>query len=288
MNTTLRAVYLKTRLIVKKSMSGWICLGLIFFTACGHRTPPYPIPPQTSFDQLAIIQRGEQLRLSWVMQQPIPKDSGSQQFQIETSTLDPQCLQCEPESEPPRILPFPSKQFTFDGNRVHISLVTEKDLKIHTYKITHQDGNGNPLSPPQVVNFTKFVEFPPLPTMQWHFLPTSTLPKLDQLPGRIPPQAKDIRLLRLSWQPQQEKVEFYFSNQGKVVQNPRYYRINIYKTAIGTPWPDRPINGQPVAEAFYIDYQLKTKHAFLYQIRLVDSQGNESGLSNIYTISPQS
>lgn len=228
------------------------------------------------------------MQLSWMMQQPIPQEAARRQFQIEETQLNPQCLQCQPDLVEVFTLPFPSQDFDLEGRRVRVLLPERKDLNVHTYKVTYQDALGNALQPPQGVSFTQFVEFPPPPPLQWEFLPAGTRPKLPSIPANIPPQAQDIRFLRLSWEKQQETVEFYFPNQGGVAQRARFYRVNIYKTSPGAPWPERPINEQPIAAPFYIDSQSKTAHAFDYQIRLVDARGNESKPSVTYTIAPKS
>ena len=272
---------------MKRFTIGLVGLGVIFFSACGRKTPPRPITLEAAFGQLAIIQRGNHMQLSWVMHQSLPSERGPRQFQIEESQLNPQCLQCPPEVVAVFTWPFPSKNFFFEGRQVRVLLPLRKDLNVHNYKITYQDALGNALNPPQGINFTSYVEFPPLPTLQWKFLPEGTRPQLQSLPAKIPSETENIRLLRLSWERQQETVEFYFSNQGGMTQRDRFYRVNIYKTALGEPWPQNPINAQPVAATFYIDSQLKTEHAFDYQIRWVDSRGNESPPSITYTIAPK-
>ena len=277
----------KHLILLTKFIILMVCLGLVTLTACGRRTPPRPLKTLDSFGQLTVTQRGEQIRLSWVMQKPLPQQNGSQQFQIEATQLDPHCPSCPPLVIPARIFPFPSEDFTIEGRRVFLALPIPKDLKAHAFKVTHQALDEDPLSPPQVFQFTKFVEFPPRPALQWTFLPTGTLPELKDLPTSFPREIKDLRFVRLSWQPLQEKIAFYFSTQGELDQRTPFYRINIYKTQPGKPWSQRPINARPIAETFYIDYQLKLPQAFLYQIRLVDSEGNESAPSRTYTISPR-
>lgn len=264
---------------------GLIVFGLILPTACGRRTPPRPAKAKPTFSQLKVIQRGDHLRLSWVMQKSVPPQSNAQQFQIEELELDSHCINCQPQLVQSNFLLFPSEHFIISGRQVYFHPIVSKDLKVHIYKVTHQTEDSEDLSNPQVANFIGFVDFPPPPSIQWTWLPPDSLPNLANIPAAtIPSQAKEIRLLRLSWKRQQEKIEFYFPSQGEATQRKLYYRVNIYKTQEGTPWPEGPINGRPIAETFYIDYQRQTAHAFLYQMRLVDSRGNESAPSITYTI----
>ena len=258
--------------------------GLILMTACGRRTPPHPVKPVPTFARLEAIQRGEQVRLSWKMQKAVPEETGLQQFLIEEMELDPQCISCQPELVRTQSLPFPSHHFVVERQRVYFRSSLQKELKIHIFTVTHQNLEGEDLSEPQAIHFSQYVDFPSLPVLLWSWLPTDSFPILQHLSDQLPSNLEGIQLLRFAWQPLQEKIEFYFPNQKSVAQRPVFYRVNLYQTLPGQSWPERPINVNPVAEPFYIGFQMKTKHDFLYQMRLVDSRGNESRPSITYSI----
>lgn len=182
--------------------------------------------------------------------------------------------------------PFPSDHFIISGKHVFFYPITRKDLKVHIYKVIYQTEDGNNLSNPQVAHFTGFSDYPSPSSLRWDLLPQGALPKLPKIPiVTIPSSAKEARLLRLSWELEQEKVEFYFPNQNELAQRKLFYRVNLYKKKEGDPWPELPLNEKPIAENFYIDYQLPSEQAFLYQMRWVDSEGNESGPSATYPVS---
>jgi len=265
-----------------------VCVGIsVGISACGRWTPPHPTKAKDSFGQLQVFQRGEALRLSWVMKKAIAAPA-TQRFRIEELELKPDCIKCPPQLTKVYQIPFPSEHFTISGKNVYFLLLTRKDLNVHLYKVTHQSEDGDELSSPQAATFTGFVDFPAPPLFRWRWLPPETLPQLAGIPtADIPSQAKEIRVLRISWEPLQERVEFYFAGQADLTQKKIFYRINIYRTPQGKPWLERPINGRPIAEPFYIDYQKQTDPAWHYQMRLVDSRGNESAPSGTYTIAPE-
>ena len=257
---------------------------LIFIAACGRRTPPRPVKPTPSFVGLEATQRGEHVRLSWVMQKVIPQETDLQIFLIEEMELNPQCIACQPELIKAQSLPFPSQHFVVERRHVYFHSSLKKGLKMHIFKVTHQNRDGIDLSATQAIQFTQFVDFPPLPKLEWSWLQTDSIPLLKDLSERLPTNLEEIQLLRFSWQPTKEKIEFYFPNQKSLAQRPVFYRVNLYQTLPEQPWPERPINANPIAENFYIEIQGKTKHEFLYQMRLVDSRGNESTPSITYSI----
>ncbi|MBF0279793.1 MAG: hypothetical protein HQM13_18490 [SAR324 cluster bacterium] len=265
---------------------GMLSIGLIFLNSCGRRTPPRPNIVKTSFQHLKVIQRGEQLRLFWEMKKAIPETGNSEQFKIEELQVEPDCTNCIPQLSKVYIAPFPSEHFIISGKQVFFYPAIRKDLKFYLYKVMHQSEDGENFNNPQVANFRGFVDFPEMPPLQWHWLPKSSLPELPKFPvAALPSSVKNFRLLRFSWKPQQEKIEFYFPNRDEVVQRKLFYRVNLYKKNQGDAWPETPINRKPIAENFFIDYQVPGEKAFLYQMRWVDSRGNESGASSTYVIS---
>ncbi|MBF0289391.1 MAG: hypothetical protein HQM14_16365 [SAR324 cluster bacterium] len=269
-------------------MNRFLAVMLVFVSvlvACGRRTPPRPERVTPTFEKLEAIQRGESIRLSWTMQAPIPLETNSQQFFIEELMLDPQCVRCEAKQVKQYSLPFPSHHFNLSGKRVSFHPDVHKGLESYIYKVTHQTKNGDALGKTQVIQFTGFVGFPPLPNLHWKRIAKKLLPELRNIPNTpLPTQIKNYKLIRLSWKQQPEKLEFYFSVPQDMVQRTLFYRMNIYKTEQGQPWSDQPVNAHPIKEAFYIDYLPQEEHTFLYKLRLVDSQGNESTPSTIYSI----
>ncbi len=257
---------------------------MTILVSCGRRTPPRPIIPSPTFVELEAMQRGEHVRLSWVMQDGIFRESGTQIFLIEEMELDPQCISCQPELVRVQSLPFPSRHFVVERGRVFFRSVLKKDLKMHIFKVTHQNREGNDLSESQAVHFPQFVDFPPLPMLEWNQLPIDSFPVLKDLSEKLPTSLEEIQLLRFSWQSPQEKIKFYFPNQKTVAQRPVFYRVNLYRRLPGQAWSEHPVNMKPIAENFYIGYQEKSEPEYLYQIRLVDSRGNESAPSITYSI----
>ena len=261
-----------------------IFISMTILVSCGRRTPPRPIIPSPTFVELEAKQRGEHVRLSWMMQEGIPRENRTQNFLIEELELDPQCISCQPELVRVQSLLFPSRHFVVERGRVFFRSSLKKDLKMHIFKVTHQNREGDDLSESQAVQFPQFVDFPPLPMLEWSKLPIDSFPVLKDLSERLPTSLEEIQLLRFSWQSPKEKIKFYFPNQKSVAQYPVFYRVNLYRRLPGQPWPEHPINMKPIAENFYIGYQEKNVPEFLYQIRLVDSRGNESTPSITYSI----
>ncbi len=258
---------------------------VVILGACGRRTPPRPEQVKPTFGQLQAIQRGDKIQLSWILEAPVPAETNAQWFLIEELALDPHCVRCQAKLVKQYSLPFPSPHFTLSENRVHFYPTTHKDLRAYIYKVTHQSKDRDALGSTQAAQFSGFVDFPPLPVLHWKRIVKDALPALQNIPSAsLPSQIKNYQLIRLFWERPSEKHEFYFSISQDMVQRMLFYQMNIYKTELGQPWPDQPINAHPIKESFYIDYLPQTEHTFLYQLRLVDSQGNESTPSVTYSI----
>lgn len=247
---------------------------------CGRKTPPRPIISAPSFSEVKAIQKDEQIRLSWKMR---TTKVNNQFFHIEELALDPYCVACELEPTKTYLLPFPSDHFIVEGKTVFFRPAVQKNLKVYVFRVTLQDQEGGLLGKTQATQFTGFVDFPEPQALQWKWLPQGSFPDLKNLP--IPENVTDIkegRFIRFSWEAQVEANVMNFPKQENATEQKVYYRVNLYKTEPGKPWPELPLNQQPISGSFYIDYQKQTEHTWQYQFRLVDSKGNESLPSSIY------
>ncbi len=265
---------------------GVLCL---LISTCGRRTPPRPIPlgkEVSAFHSLSVKQRGNRIRLSWVMQRPFDPKSGLNRFVIEEMRLQPHCVDCPPPRRQIFIHPFPSDHFQISGQRIYYYPDTEKDLDSRAYTVTYETSDGEVLSDPQVIQFRSFSDFPGSFDLVWEWVrPEDIVPLREMGLVTLSDIEQSARLLKLSWNPISEKVEFELDQSQVMTQRTVFYRVNIYRRSLESEWSEIPIHSDPISDSFYIDSQPQTEHIFLYQIRLVDSQGNESSPSPTYTIS---
>lgn len=246
--------------------------------ACGRRTPPQPVESVDSFRNLKVIQRGEHVRLSWVMKHTIPSARKKEQFLIEEYILKHACPECALVPVRHFRFLFPSNNFIIKGKQVYFYLPQpQKDLYVHIFKVYHQNADEQNLGKVQAARFTRFVEFPSPPGLNIESVTIDQLAQIQTLvtPGRFK-GLRNFQLMKLTWKTKLEKAELTLSSTGDMLRRKVFYRVNLYKTVQGIPWPEKPFNPVPLKEAFYIDYQKQDENIYLYRLRLVDSYGNES------------
>ncbi|MBF0237835.1 MAG: hypothetical protein HQM12_09035 [SAR324 cluster bacterium] len=302
-------------------------------TGCGMRTVPKPykekLPDITEF---TAIQRGNQIRLSWKLPETIDFESQtpirtfylrddlvlvfleqdfrnevfhirttvgvSQQFMIEETVLNPQCLECLPLLSRNYLIPYPSRHLKAEKGHIMFYLPeAPKDPYVHSFKLFFKTRNGRDLATPQQTKLNGFTEFPELTVPKLKLMSFEQAEGLRQLVA-IPVSDMTPHVFQISWEPLVEQMEVLFDNTGEILTKPVYFRANIYRAIEGYNWPETPIATisnsfllmyqpqpgsstsiskpeLPQREAF-LDYFSRRFDKYLFQIRLVDSHGNES------------
>ena len=285
------------------------CLFLVF--SCGRRTPPKPklgIPEDITISSVSVIQRGSQIRLSWKMISKLPAP-GLEQIVVEEDIVQPYCFTCRSAAIRRYVIPLPSDPILIFGDTlVFYPPSVFPDPNIHMFTLFHQTTQGKLLGKPGIAKLEGFVAFPEIPTPRIELVHPQALEGVQShfFPGS-PTQLEGGQFYKLSWESKVEKSEFLFPNTGEPIKNIVYYKTNLYRTQQGYPWPEYPFQssltqpfymlfqpqeyflskrnpqGIPMRDSFLDFYKHQNKN-YLYQIRLVDSKGNESEPSAIVAV----
>lgn len=270
-----------------------VFLSLILFSliACGYRTLPQPDPekPQLkTFQNPRAIFRGESLRLSWQLIEPeLLKELASEgklenhRFEIDTLTREEPCSRCELRVGTRYVLDFNSPQLEREGNLFYFfPPLSVNPQQVTLFKIRHVIiPTNNLISVSDYVSAglpTNFIRVPELNIEEVH--PKNLSTNLDSLLEQnhmLSKDLKDVRLIKMVWQPLSENVEFRWQNDNFLAHNQMYYRVNIYRSEDGRRWPETPLNLQPIKESFALVPELRSNPGY-YHVRWIDRSGNES------------
>ena len=93
------------------------------------------------------------------------------------------------------------------------------------------------------------------------------------------------KVLRFSWTREVETTQFRFDSTAPFLPTHKLYKVNLYKSFSLRQWSEKPINPSPIDANFYLDpFVFDSERPTFYQIRWVDSHGNESLPSSILAI----
>lgn len=284
------------------------CLLTLTLLSCGRRSAPQPWPGTSvvSISGFNASQRDGKIRLSWSMETDIPSDPGKEQIVIVEETVKPHCLDCKPDNYRHYVIPFPSKHVHISGVGVYFYLPQlPMDAYVHIYTLFHQTDEGINLGLPVVTRFEGFVDFPipPIPKIELIYSPILKDVSTFIIPG-IPGSLENGLLYKFSWAPKVERAEFVLIQNTEMLKQEIFYKVNLYRTNEGSPWsevPYKPGIEKPYVFLFqpqedfsfstslddipikvpFLHYFKSQNQNYLYQIRLVDSLGNESKPSPI-------
>ena len=149
--------------------SGWLA-------SCGLRTTPRNLPEikqKSTFSDFKVQQRGERLRLSWVINEKersavlnkyaeIPEMQ--EYYLLKESKIPLECPACDAEELPPLRILFSSKSIIREGNHwYYYSVLPDNDLYLQQFELSHVGPDDEILSAVKTVKFRQNKLFPKVP-----------------------------------------------------------------------------------------------------------------------------
>ncbi|MDH5751050.1 MAG: hypothetical protein OEZ59_01355 [Deltaproteobacteria bacterium] len=237
----------------------WLALALavvlIWGGGCGFKTPPEPLEeklPPTG--DLQARQRTDSVLISW----PVPPREQAEKLEgvrirLESRPLD--CLNCPAGLEQTRWVDARgARPLRRDAGKFWLVLPLPKLPPGHTLRIWLANVYPEGESPPGTLVVLEPAIDIPVPTLL-----SEPLPVADK------PQAGGGR--RLYWKQVQERIAMVAEGQGRPVEQLVFFRGNIYGRKPGDPWPEFPLNRDPIEDTQWL----------LPPVLSVSPQGNLSG-----------
>lgn len=274
--------------------NSWLSLGRLFLllnlllflmVACGRRTPPKPEQETQVIHDFSVRQIHEELRFSWQIDPEQAKAKELAGFELHIYSLESMCPTCEPILIRQLKLPFPSNTFKILDNRVYLSVPAQFDLKGRQFELQPLDSDDDDIGSPFTAGLSQFVRIPTPPRPQWSRIKPGAMLPSDQLnmPEKLLNLA-DVVSIKISWQLKVSQLVFRVTPPNPPVQTPEYYRTNVYRKIGGDQWTPLPLNKKPLSDDYYIDFIVNNDQNYEYQIRFVDTLGNESAPSPVLTL----
>ena len=341
----------------------FLVISSVGLVSCGLRTAPHNLPEikqKPTLSDFKVQQRGEGLRLSWVINEneraaALNKFAELAEIQdyflLKESKIALDCPACDPEELPPLRILISSKSIIREGNHLYYYLaLQDQDLSLQQFELSHFGPDDEILSPAKIVKFRQNKLFPKVPepnlkiiqiedekqTIRFAFgkvivkkttvlediavkLQSQEKTETDSseliLPDKQPETRARTFIMRFSWPQIADKGLKRLQGQGSYFAEQQKYQVNLYRIRNGEKWPETPINSKSSSNNYYLDKlklqiyhvireQLKDAQAdnssvklpfyvdlrgqngdtWLYQLRLVDSFGNESSASETITV----
>ena len=148
----------------------------VWLGSCGLRTAPSNLPEikqKSTFSDFKIQQRGERLRLSWVinggksaiaLKKFVEVPENQEYFLLQESKIPLDCPACDSEELPPLRLLFSSKSIIREGNNLYYySALPDNELNLHQFELSHFGPDDEIMSSGKIVKFRKNRLFPNVP-----------------------------------------------------------------------------------------------------------------------------
>ena len=230
-----------------------ICLVML---SCGYKTPPSPPQFSSSVVEFQARQQGEKILLNWNFSQDAKQQGW---IIIKTFEFAKHCITCDLTLISRLQMSLPNRHVVIEKSRAFLLLDLPKTLTSYLFEMEHRGINRAKLFATVRTRLQHFSEFPKLPEIKIVLTSSSAV--------------------RMSWQLPLEKMLFKI---GQDRPEQVYYQMNIYRKSPDERWSQQPIHAKPISDEVYLDR--KIMQTALYQFRLVDSYGNESSPSQVYTI----
>ena len=160
----------------------YLLISSVWLASCGLRTSPSNLPDikqKSTFSDFKIQQRGERLRLSWVInEKEISADNEStadlnkfvkvpemqEYFLLQESKTPLDCPACDSVELPPLRLFFSSKLIIREENHLYYySALPDNELNLQQFELSHFGPDDEIMSPGKIVKFRQNKLFPKVP-----------------------------------------------------------------------------------------------------------------------------
>ena len=267
---------------------GWwallvVLLPVLAAGACGKRTAPLPIAGTLPVPAgLKAWQREARVMVAWriVVGEQAEGHGGLEGFELLVERLPLNCPACPPDERRELALPLHERKpahgiggdsaYMLQGGWAYFDFTPPPQPVTWRFRVAARFGAGTGRH-----SATVFLETParvPAHRLRW-----------EQAGGGK--AAEGFRAVRLYWRARRERIVRTITNERVMVQQDRFYRVNLYRRAAGGVWPQRPLNVHPV-EAGQLVVRVADAEAVAFQLRLVDQFGNEGPASPPVSIAP--
>jgi len=154
----------------------FLVISSVGLASCGLRTAPHNLPEikqKPTLSDFKVQQRGESLRLSWVINEneravALNKFAELAEIQdyflLKESKIALDCPACDPEELPPLRILISSKSIIREGNHLYYYLaLQDQDLSLQQFELSHFGPDDEILSPAKIVKFRQNKLFPKVP-----------------------------------------------------------------------------------------------------------------------------
>ena len=154
----------------------YLLISSVWLASCGLRTAPSNLPEikqKSTFSDFKIQQRGERLRLSWIMNEKksavalkkfVEVPAMQEYFLLQESKIPLGCLACDSVELPPLRLLFSSKSIIREENHLYYySALPDNELYLQQFELSHFGPDNKIMSPGKIVKFRQNKLFPKVP-----------------------------------------------------------------------------------------------------------------------------
>jgi len=154
----------------------YLLISSVWLASCGLRTAPSNLPEikqKSTFSDFKIQQRGERLRLSWVINENksaaalnefVEVPEMKEYFLLQESKTPLDCPACDSVELPPLRLLFSSKSIIREENHLYYySALPDNELNLQQFELSHFGPDDEIMSPGKIVKFRQNKLFPKVP-----------------------------------------------------------------------------------------------------------------------------